>query len=108
MRRLGDILPDVAADIGIKEELRRSRQMATWQRLVAELVPSAAGDSQLLAVQPPALIARAGSAVVAQELRLRQRELLDGFARAPDGQRLIELRIVVRPAGGARPDARVD
>lgn len=107
MRRLGDILPDVAADIGIEEELRRSRQMAAWQRLVAELVPSA-GDSQLLAVQPPALIVRAGSAVAAQELRLRQRELLDAFARAPDGQRLLELRIVVRPAGGARPDARVD
>jgi hypothetical protein len=107
MRRLGDILPGVAADIGIEEELRRSRQMAAWQRLVAELVPSA-GDSQLLSIQPPALIVRAGSAVVAQELRLRQHELLNAFARSPDGQRLVELRVVVRPSGGGQPYARVD
>ncbi|MDP8905323.1 MAG: hypothetical protein M3N29_08405, partial [Chloroflexota bacterium] len=59
MRRLGDVLPDVAAGLGIAEELRRARQIAAWSRLVAELVPAAAGESELLAVQPPALIVSA-------------------------------------------------
>ena len=62
MRRLGDVLPEVASTLGIEDELRRSRQMAAWQRLVAELVPAAAGGSSLLAVQPPALVVSATSA----------------------------------------------
>jgi hypothetical protein len=44
--------------------------------------------------------------MVGQELRLRQRELLDAFAEAPDGVRLLELRVVVRPprpTGAGRP-----
>lgn len=102
MRRLGDLLPEVASTLGIEEELRRARQMATWQRLVAELAPAVGRDSQLLDVQPPALVVRAEDAVVAQELRLRQRQLLDAFARAPDGLRLVELRLVVRAAGSGR------
>ncbi|HSH22017.1 MAG TPA: DciA family protein [Candidatus Caenarcaniphilales bacterium] len=105
MRRLGDVLPDVASQLGIEGELTRSRQMIAWQRLVAELVPSAAGASALLAVQPPALVVSATSPIVAQELRLRAGELLSAFGGTPEGVRLFELRVVVRPAGGppARP-----
>jgi hypothetical protein len=109
MRRLGDVLPDVAASLGIEHELRRSRQMAAWRRLVTELVPGAGNDTRLLAIQPPALVVSAATSPLAQELRLRQRELLDAFARLPDGVRLLELRVVVRgAASGDRPDARVD
>jgi hypothetical protein len=36
---------------------------------------------------------------VAQELRLRQAQLLDAFARIPDGVHLIDLRVVVRAPG---------
>lgn len=109
MRRLGDLLPEVASSLGIQDELQRSRQMAAWQRLAAELVPGGAGETWLLAIQPPALIVAAATPVMAQELRLRQRELLDAFARAPDGARLVELRVVVRNRrSGNGPDARVD
>ena len=101
MRRVGDVLPSIAADLGIDEELRFARQMAAWQRLVGELVPAAAGATSVLAVQPPALVVSASSAIVAQELRLRQSQLLAAFAQAPDGARLFELRVVVRPAGGS-------
>jgi hypothetical protein len=97
MRRLGDVLPEVAGALGIDAELRRARQMAAWQRLVGELVPAAA-DSALLAVQPPALIVSAASSIAAQELRLRALDLLRAFAGAPEGVRLSELRVVVRPA----------
>ena len=99
MKRVGDVLPGVAAELGIDRELRLARQMATWQRIVEERVPRAAGASTLLSLQPPALVVSATSPIVAQELRLRQTELLDAFAQAPDGQKVIELRVVIRSSG---------
>ena len=96
MRRVGDVLPGVASELGIDRELKLARQMAAWQRIVAERVPAAAGSSVLLSVQPPALVVSAASPIVAQELRLRQSELLDAFGQAPEGLRLLELRVVIR------------
>ena len=98
-KRVGDVLPAVAAELGIDGQLRFARQLAAWQRIVAERVPGAAGSSSLLSLQPPALVVSATSPIVAQEIRLRQSDLLDAFAQAPEGQKLIELRVVVRPAG---------
>jgi hypothetical protein len=95
---VGDVLPAVAAELGIDRELRLARQMSAWQRIVEERVPAASGASQLLALQPPALVVSAASPIVAQELRLRQAELLAAFAQAPDGARMIELRVVIRGA----------
>jgi len=99
--RVGDLLPRVAETLGIENELRQARQIAAWQRLVEELLPAARGASKLLDVQPPALIVSATDNAVAQELRLRQAELLAAFARVPDGAHLLELRVVVRPPGRA-------
>ncbi len=101
MQRLGDVLPTVAAGLGMDSELRVARQMASWQRIVEELVPAASGSSAVLAVQPPALVVSATSPIVAQELLLRQTGLLAAFAQAPDGARLIELRVVIRPRGAS-------
>lgn len=99
MKRVGDVLPGVAAELGIDRELRFARQMSAWQRIVAEHVPPAAGASTLLSLQPPAIVVSATSPIVAQELRLRQADLLDAFSQAPDGEKLFELRVVIRPAG---------
>jgi hypothetical protein len=99
--RVGDMLPRIAQSLGIEDELRQARQMSAWERLVEELLPAARGASKLLDVQPPALIVSATDNVVAQELRLRQGELLDAFGRLPDGVHLLELRVVVRPPGRA-------
>ena len=99
--RVGDMLPRIAQSLGIEDELRQARQMAAWERLVEELLPAARGSSKLLDVQPPALIVSATDNLVAQELRLRQAELLAAFARLPDGAHLLELRVVVRPPGRA-------
>jgi hypothetical protein len=96
MRRVGDVLPIVASELGIDRELKVARQMAAWQRIVSERVPAARGSSELLAVQPPVLVVSAASPIIAQEVRLRQTELLEAFAQAPDGQRLLELRVVIR------------
>jgi hypothetical protein len=100
MRRLGDLLPGMAASLGIEDELRLARAMSSWQRLVEELVPAAAGATELLALQPDALVVGASAPIVAQELRLRADELLAAFATAPGGRRLSVLRVVVRPVGG--------
>jgi hypothetical protein len=101
--RIGDMLPKVAADLGIENELRQARQMTAWERLVEEHLPAASGASKLLAVQPPALVVSATDNLVAQELMLRQAELLAAFARLPEGVHLLELRVVMRPAGRAFP-----
>lgn len=99
MRRVGDMLADVAMSIGIDGELRLARRMAAWERLVEEHLPAARGASRLLAVQPPALVVSATTNLVAQEIRLRQVELLTAFAQLPEGEHLLELRVVVRPTG---------
>jgi len=108
MRRLGEVLPDVASRLGIEPQLRLSRQIASWRHLVAEHVPAAAGDSELLSIQPPALVVSAASPIVAQELRLRATSLLDAFANSPEGVRLVELRVVGRGFGGGGGASRPD
>ncbi len=97
MRRLSEVLPTIAAEFGLDEELRLARAMSSWEHLVAEHVPAAAGASRLIAIRPPALLVSAASPIVAQELRLRSDQLLSQFAAAPGGSRLLELRITVRP-----------
>jgi hypothetical protein len=97
MRRLSDVLPAVAAQLGLDTELRTAQAMASWERLVAELVPGAAGATRLVEIRPPQLIVTASDAGTAQELRLRSVMLLEAFARAPGGAHLLELRVSVRP-----------
>ena len=43
MVRIGDLIPDAARGLGLEDELRLSRAMATFEALVAERVPAAAG-----------------------------------------------------------------
>lgn len=103
MKRIGDMLPEVAASLGIDAELRLARQMAAWERLVSERVPAATGQSRLLSIQPPALVVSAADPRVGLELRLRQAELLAAFGQVPEGIRLLELRVVVRPPRASDP-----
>ena len=101
MRRLSDLLPGVASQLGFEAELQLALAMSSWERLVAEHVPAAAGATTLLEVRPPELVVSAADASTSQELRLRAAELLLAFASAPGGARLLELRVVLRP--GHRP-----
>jgi hypothetical protein len=103
MKRVGDMLPAVAANLGIDAELRLARQMAAWERLVSEHVPAATSQSRLLSIQPPTLVVSAADPRIGLELRLRQVELLAAFAQAPEGVHLLELRVVVRPPGSIIP-----
>jgi hypothetical protein len=104
MRRLGDLLPEAAAALGLQEELELARAMAGWERLVAEFVPAAAGSTRLLELRPAELLVAASSPLVAQELRLRAADLLEAFAHVPGGRRVRDLRVVIRPIATVRHD----
>jgi len=107
VHRLGDLLPGIATQLGLDEELEAARGVASWTRIVEEQVPAASNASRLLEVRPPILIVSADDAPTAQELRLRSVELLDAFASAPGGQRLLELQVLVRrPPTGESPKPR--
>jgi len=71
MVRLGDLLPDAARGLGLEDELRLARAMATFEHLVAERVPAAAGACRVIRIDGFAVIAEADAPIVAQELRLR-------------------------------------
>lgn len=98
MERIGDLLPEAARRLGLEEQYRASRAAVTWDALIGERAPAAAGACRLLAIEAGTLVVEADAPIVAQELRLRGSELLAAFATAPGGVRASELRIRVRRA----------
>ena len=101
--RVGDLLPEAARRLGLEDQLALARAMATWDALVAERVPPAAGACRLVALEPGTLVVEADEPIVASELRLRATELLAAFAAAPGGTSARFLRLIVGPGGGRRP-----
>ena len=101
MRRIGDLIPDAARALGLEEELRLARAIATFEALVAERVPAAVGACRVMRLEGFAIDVEADVPIVAQELRLRASELLGAFAASPAGIGARELRVHVR-SGGAR------
>jgi len=96
MERIGELIPDAARRLGLEEELRLARAGATWEALVAERVPPAAGACRLVKAEGGVLLVEADAPIVGQELRLRSPELLAAFRAAPGGFAARELRVVVR------------
>jgi hypothetical protein len=99
MRRIGDLLPDAARSLGLEDELRLARAIATFEALVAERVPAAAGACRVVRLEGFSIDVEADVPIVAQELRLRARELLAAFAASPGGVGVRELRVHVRREG---------
>lgn len=100
MVRLGDLLPDAARGLGLEDELRLSRAMSTFERLVAERVPAASGACRVIRIDGFAVVVGADAPIVAQELRLRAGELLAAFAATPAGFGARELRVIVARRSG--------
>ena len=98
MTRIGDLMPDAARALGLEDELRLSRAIGTFEALVAERVPAAAGACRVLGIEGFALDVEADAPIVAQELRLRAAELLAAFAATPGGTGIREVRVRVRRA----------
>ncbi len=107
--RVGDLLPEAARRLGLDAELRLARAIATWEALVGERVPPAAGGCRLIRLERDAIVVAADEPIVATELRMRAIELLDAFAAAPGGARVRFLRVVSGPgaAAGSGPGPRV-
>jgi hypothetical protein len=99
MRRLGDLIPDAARALGLEDELRLARAIATFEALVAERVPAAVGACRVMRIEGFAIDVEADMPIVAQELRMRAGELLSAFAAAPGGVGVRELRVHVRHGG---------
>ena len=99
MVRLGDLIPDAARALGLEDELRLSRAISTFEAIVAERVPAAAGACRVIRLEGFTLDVEADAPIVAQEIRLRGAELLAAFAAAPGGVGARELRVHVRRGG---------
>jgi predicted nucleic acid-binding Zn ribbon protein len=95
MVRIGDLLPDAARGLGLEDELRLSRAMATFEQLVGERVPAAAGACRVVRVDGGTVVVEADAPIVAQELRLRVPELLTALAASPAGAGVREIRVGV-------------
>jgi predicted nucleic acid-binding Zn ribbon protein len=98
--RIGDLLPAAARRLGLEDQLRLARAIATWDALVAERVPPAVGACRLLALEPDTLVVEADEPIVAAELRMRAIELLAAFTAAPGGAPARFLRLTGGSAGG--------
>jgi len=101
MQRIGELIPEAARHLGLEDELRLARAIATFNAIVAERVPAASGACRLLRLDGFALVVEADAPIVAQELRLRATELIAALAAAPGGLRATELRVRVRREGPA-------
>jgi hypothetical protein len=99
MSRVGDLIPEAARALGLEDELRLARAIATFEALVAERVPAAAGACRVVRLEGYAIDVEADAPIVAQELRLRARELMGAFAAAPGGLGVTDLRVHVRRSG---------
>lgn len=102
MSRLGDLIPAAAAQLGLADELRRARQGATFDALVAERAPAAHGACRAVRIEGDELIVEADAPIVAQELRLHAKTLVAAFRVAPSGAQIVRMRITVRGGRASR------
>jgi hypothetical protein len=96
MSRIGTLIPDAAARLGLAEELRRARLLATFDAIVAERAPAAHGACRALRIDGETLVVEADAPIVGQELLLRADDLVAAFGRAPGGAPVRQLRVAVR------------
>ena len=116
MSRIGQLMPDAAARLGLADELRRARLLATFDAIVAERAPAAHGACRALRIDGETLIVEADAPIVGQELLLHGEDLAAAFRRAPGGAPVRQLRVAVRrrqsgsasrdPAGERHPERR--
>ena len=96
MSRIGDLMPSAAAHLGLEDELRRARLLATFDAIVAELAPAAHGACRALRVEGETLVLEADAPIVGQELVLHGDEIASAFRTAPGGALVRQVRVTVR------------
>jgi Dna[CI] antecedent, DciA len=96
MSRIGDLMPEAAAHLGLEDELRRARFLATFDAIVAELAPAAHGACRAIRVDGESLVVEADAPIVGQELVLRGDDLVAAFRRAPGGAPVRQVRVTIK------------
>ena len=96
MSRIGELMPLTAARLGLEDELRRARFLATFDAIVAERAPAAHGACRALRLDGETLVVEADAPIVGQELVLHGDDLAAAFRTAPGGAPVRQLRVVVR------------
>jgi Dna[CI] antecedent DciA-like protein len=96
MSRIGELMPTAAARLGLADELRRARLLATFDAIVAERAPAAHGACRALRIEGETLLVEADAPIVGQELLLHADELTGAFRTAPGGGSIRQLRVTVR------------
>jgi hypothetical protein len=96
MARIGQLMPEAAARLGLADELRRARLLSTFDAIVAERAPAAHGACRALRVEGETLVVEADAPIVGQELLLHGDELATAFRTAPGGAQVRQLRVTVR------------
>ena len=96
MARIGELMPRAAAHLGLEDELRRARLLATFDAIVAEHTPAAHGACRALRVDGETLLVEADAPIVGQELLLHADELATAFRTAPGGAPVRQLKVSIR------------
>jgi hypothetical protein len=96
MSRIGELMPQAAARLGLEDELRRARLLATFDAIVAEMAPAAHGACRALRIEGETLVIEADAPIVAQELLLNGDALANAFRTAPGGASVRQVRVTVR------------
>ena len=96
MSRIGDLIPQAAAGLGLEDELRRARFLSTFDAIVAERAPAAHGACRALRLEGETLVVEADAPIVGQELVLHSEALASAFRTAPGGAVVRQIRVVIR------------
>ena len=96
MSRIGQLMPQAAAGLGLEAELRKARFLATFDAIVAERAPAAHGACRAVRVDGETLHVEADAPIVGQELLLHADELATAFRAAPGGAPVRQLRVSIR------------
>lgn len=96
MSRIGDLMPQAAAHLGLEAELRKARFLSTFDAIVAELAPAAHGACRALRVDGETLVVEADAPIVGQELMLQGEQLAAAFRRAPGGAQVRQVRVTIK------------
>jgi Dna[CI] antecedent, DciA len=96
MSRIGDLIPEAAARLGLGAELRQARAAATFDAIVAERAPAAHGACRAIRIEGSVLVVEADAPIVAQELRMHESALGEAFRAAPAGAAISGIRVTVR------------
>jgi hypothetical protein len=96
MLRIGELVPDAAERLGLREELRKARFVATFDAIVAELAPAAHGACRALRIEGETLVVEADAPIVGQEVLLNAEALAGAFRTAPGGAPVRQVRVTIR------------